>query len=324
MVRHHLCNLFLFINAFSLIASVAPAEDDLAPERPKYFMSRVGSPTNTQEKIDSSFGLALMGGGPSLDSAFKWMARKAPGGDAVVIRAQRVDDSYNNYLFNHIGGFNSVTTISLMNRDDASNAKVLEAVRAAHFIFIAGGNQYNYHRLIKNTLLHKIILDKIAERKIPIGGKSAGLAILGEYYFSAQYSTAETDVVLKDPYDQVVTLENGFLNFNEMKNVVTDTHFSERNRMGRLLVFMARIMSEHKIAPIGIGVDEENAMLIEPDGSSRVVGAGAVYEVRASTPPAVLQKNHPLDFRNLSVRIRTEHGETFKKYSVENGVIKIE
>lgn len=126
-------------------------------------------------------------------------------------------------------------------------------------------------------------VQKIINRKIPfitIGGTSAGLAILGEYIFSASNETAQSSIVLLDPYDDTVTMAGRFLNIPFMDSILTDTHFVARNRMGRMLGFTARIMKDDCFnIPLNativhsVGVDEYSALILNTTtGDVRVVG----------------------------------------------------
>src|SRR5690349_4603674 len=133
-----------------------------------------------------SFGIALMGGGADQADAFRWFLGKAGGGDVVVLRASGTG-AYNPYMMG-LAKLNSVTTIVMKDRAAASDPVVLEKVRNAEAIFFAGGDQWNYVRMWRDTPLSAAIQKRVEEH-VPIGGTSAGLAILGQYYFSARNDT---------------------------------------------------------------------------------------------------------------------------------------
>lgn len=81
----------------------------------------------------------LMGGGPDVDAAFKWMIQKAGGGDFVVIRV-RGADGYNQYVYD-MGGIDSIETLVIKTREAASDPFVLDRIKKAEILFIAGGDQ---------------------------------------------------------------------------------------------------------------------------------------------------------------------------------------
>ena len=143
-------------------------------------------------------------------------------------------------------------------------------------IFIAGGNQFNYHRWWKNTLLESAMNAQI-EKDTPFGGTSAGLAIMGEYYFSAHMGGISSDFAKKNPMTHRILIQTGFLLSPFLQNTITDTHFSERDRFGRLQVFMLRTQMDFGPSPRGIGVDEATSLVVSKDGTACVQGSGKVF-----------------------------------------------
>ena len=63
-----------------------------------------------------------------------------------------------------------------------------------------------------------------------------------------------------------------------LKGVITDTHFVERDRLGRTLVFLARMLQDGMASPArAIAVDSTTAVLVEADGTATVVGKTTAY-----------------------------------------------
>ena len=83
-----------------------------------------------------------MGGGNDLDEAFRWLCRKANGGDFLILRA-RGDDDYNSYI-NGMCKLNSVATLIIPDRDCGPRSRGGEIIRHAEAVFIAGGDQSRY------------------------------------------------------------------------------------------------------------------------------------------------------------------------------------
>ncbi len=250
-------------------------------------------------------GTAMMGGGDDLDEAFRWLCTKGNGGDFLVVRA-RGDDDYNSYI-NGLCKANSVATLILPDRASAEDPAVVEIIRKAEVLFISGGDQAHYINDWKGTPVQDAINEHVAAGK-PIGGTSAGLAVEGEFVYGAlgdkpdDNDLASTDV-LPNPYFERVTLVRGFLIIPHLENLLTDSHFAKRDRMGRTLGFLARIMqdgwSKH---PHEVAVDEKSAVLVEPDGKGTVVGTGkGAYFLRPTHRPDVCKKGEPLTFRKISV-----------------------
>ena len=247
----------------------------------------------------------MMGGGDDLDEAFRWLCNKGNGGDFLILRA-RGDDDYNAYV-NQLCQANSVATLIIPDREAAQDPAVAEIIRKAEVVFIAGGDQANYVRGWKGTPVESAINDSIAAGK-PIGGTSAGLAVEGEFVYSAagdkpddkNLSSAE---VLANPYYERVTLARDFLKIPHLENVITDSHFAKRDRLGRSLGFLARIMKDGwSSSPREVAIDEQSAVLVEADGTATVVGIGkGAYFLRPTQAPEVCEKGVPLTFRGISV-----------------------
>lgn len=269
----------------------------------KYF--RIGNKDDVETK--PSAGVAMMGGGTDLDEAFRWLCNKGNGGDFLILRATG-DDDYNPYV-NGLCKANSVATLIIPNRDAAADPAVAEIIRKAEVVFIAGGDQANYIRGWKGTLVESAINEGIASGK-PIGGTSAGLAVEGEFVYGAlgdkedDKDLASADV-LPNPYFERVTIERNFLKVPHLENLITDSHFAKRDRMGRSIGFLARIMKDAwSSSPREVAIDERSAVLVEADGKAVVVGTGTgkgAYFMRPAHAPEICEKGMPLTFREVNV-----------------------
>jgi len=143
-----------------------------------YIRAIIAIPVQTKYE----FGIAMMGGGSDLDEAFRWLCSKAAGGDLLVLRAHG-DAEYNSYIAG-LCKLNSVATLVISNRDAAQDPRVAAIIRSAQAIFIAGGDQSRYINFWQGTPVQDAINTNISEGK-PIGGTSAGLAVLGEFIYGA-------------------------------------------------------------------------------------------------------------------------------------------
>src|SRR5277367_929624 len=236
-------------------------------------------------------GFALMGGGEQ-DPALKFLCQRANGGDFLILRANTEDDYAQkvNEEMRALCPLNSAATIVFSERDDSDDPKLVERINQAEAIFIAGGDQSNYVRFWQDTPVEDALNRHIAAGK-PIGGSSAGLAVLGEFSFSSMIDTIHSPDALADPMETKVTLSRDFLRIPPLTGIITDTHFAKRDRMGRLLVFLARILQDGWAKQVrAIAVEEGAAVLLEPDGEAKIIGAGPAYFLEAKNPPNVCQK----------------------------------
>jgi cyanophycinase-like exopeptidase len=113
---------------------------------------------------------------------------------------------------------------------------------------------------------------------------------------------ASTDV-LPNPYFDRVTLVRELLRIPHLENLITDSHFAKRDRMGRTPGFLARLIKDGwSLSPREIATDEKSAVLVEADGNGVVVGPGkGAYFLRPTQAPQVCEKGVPLTFRGIKV-----------------------
>lgn len=194
-----LANLFLLFAVFLL----APG----GCAKGKYF--RAGN--STDGSVTPRPGFALMGGGAQ-DPALNFLCERANGGDFLILRANTDDDDAQkgNEEIRALCRLNSAATIVFSEREDSDDPKLIERIRQAEAIFIAGGDQSNYVRFWQDTPVEEAINRHIAAGK-PIGGSGAGLALLGEFSFSSVIDTIHSPAALADPYGNKVTISRDSL-----------------------------------------------------------------------------------------------------------------
>lgn len=247
-----------------------------------YFTGNTTNITTTPE-----FGVCMMGGATENDNAMTWLLQKANGGDIVVLRSTG-SNGYNNYLYSGLGvTVNSVETLVITSVEGATNPYVLNKVANAEMIWFAGGDQWNYVSYFKNNALEDLINYHVNVKGAPIGGTSAGMAILGGRYFSAQNGSVTSAQAMSNPYATNVTLggysgntlpTTDFLNIPFLTNVITDTHYDNPDRRGRHATFMARFRQDYATEIYGIACNEYVAVCIGTDGRARVYGDYPNYQ----------------------------------------------
>ncbi len=222
----------------------------------------------------------------------RWFLQRANGGDILVLRTSG-SDGYNDYLYSSLGvPVNSVETIVCHNADASEDPYVHQKIQQAEAIWFAGGDQWTYVSYWRNTAIDSLINRAIQNRKIVIGGTSAGMAIQGKYYFSAQYGTVSSATALSDPFNELLTVDSAsFLQNNFLEEVITDTHFDNPDRKGRLLAFLARMYSSYGVQSKAIACDEYTAVCIDTHGIAKVFGAHPSYDDNAY----FIQSNCELD-----------------------------
>ncbi len=270
-------NSKLFYYAFALTLLVSVQFSALAQNYDSYF-------TGSSSDISTipSGGVCLMGGATEDDNAMTWFLERANGGDILVLRASG-SDGYNDYLFSELGvNVNSVETIVFNNASASNESYIQQKIQQAEAIWFAGGDQWDYVSYWRNTEINSLINEAISERNIVIGGTSAGMAIQGGYYFSAENGTVTSAAALSNPYDSDVTVDSTpFLSNEYLSDVITDTHYDSPDRKGRQVVFLSRIFTDSGIQAKGIACDEYTAVCIDPNGMASVYGGYPSYDDNA-------------------------------------------
>lgn len=261
-MRHYLVSIILFVSL------AAGAQDPVS-----YFIGDTSDVITT-----TTAGTVLMGGATENDNAMRWFLERSGGGDILVLRASGAD-GYNDYLYTLGILVNSVETIVCPDSASANDPYVLQQIQRAEAIWFAGGDQWDYIRFWKNTLIEDALNAHIQIKQAPIGGTSAGCAIQGDGYFSAENGTIVSSQALNDPFHALMTL--GYSDFLEnplTEGMITDTHFDNPDRRGRMVVFMARLVTESGIAFRGIGIEEYTAVCIDENNIAHVYGSYPSYD----------------------------------------------
>eukprot|EP01116_Phalansterium_solitarium_P023762 TRINITY_DN8498_c0_g1_i1.p1 TRINITY_DN8498_c0_g1~~TRINITY_DN8498_c0_g1_i1.p1 ORF type:complete len:362 (+),score=83.12 TRINITY_DN8498_c0_g1_i1:88-1086(+) len=261
---------------------------------------------NQNAEVPTEHGLMVMGGGTDVDAGFEFMINRSRGGDFLVLRTDD-DDLYNPYIWALAdGGLNSVATLVLLNASASFEAEPVRYLQECEALFIAGGDQWQYYSWWKGTPIQQVIEAKIANGSYPIGGTSAGSMSLSQFVSNAEFDTVESKEALADPYNVEVTLGENFFSVPQLAGLVVDTHFVQRDRMGRLVTFAARLLADvYTPVPVrAIGVDEETVLLIDSAGIVSVrswLVNGSAYFLESSFKPDVCQPKKKLAFGPIDV-----------------------
>jgi len=267
----------------------------------------VGNGCNKDVAPKTSPGVVLMGGGIDTDEAFEWQISNANGGDFVVLRSTGTD-AYNPYIYDLSVSLNktlnSVRTILFSNKYGAQDPEVLNLIRNAEAVFMAGGDQSSYLSYWVGTPVQSILQDKIST--ITIGGTSAGCAVLGNWIYTGEVGSITSSEALSNPYDRYMTITSSpFLKFPFLETFITDTHFVTRDRMGRMLTFLARNYKDFNPSNIpilrSVGIDEHTALLLDiHTGDVTTVGAGTAYICSSDHTPQTCKTRTSLTFKGIS------------------------
>jgi len=248
---------------------------------------------STDKEVQPDFGITMMGGRTEHDVAMQWFLGKANGGDVLVLRASG-SNGYNDYLYTKLGvKVNSVESLVIKTAEAANHPYVIEKIEKAEAIWMAGGDQFNYVSIWGNSKMKDALNKHINKKRGVIGGTSAGMAVLGEWYFSAENGTIQSEEALRNPYHEKAKLGNDFLRIELLKNTITDTHYADRKRQGRHSAFISRIAKEQEKRTFGIACDEYTAICIGADGIAHTFGKSpekenAIYFIQTTCKGSML------------------------------------
>jgi cyanophycinase len=269
-----------------------------------------GNAADAQQSPNLTPGLVLMGGGTDVDAAFQWMCQRAGGGDFVVIRTTGTD-AYNPYIQQLCPQMDSVETIIITSIAGANSAYVSSHIQNAEALWIAGGDQSTYVELWRGTAVQTGVNHLLNSKLAPVGGTSAGLAVLSQFIYTGARGSVTSSQALANPFHRYVTLDRDLFQSSLGTAKLYDSHFVTRDRLGRSLAFLARIVNNGwATQPRGIGIDEETAILVAANGASTMVGAGAAYFLQAPGPAQVVADGTPLTYLNIGV-YKVPQGGTF-------------
>lgn len=236
--------------------------------------------------------LVLMGGGAEVDEASRLFVQAANGGDVLVLRATGSVDSYTGY-FGKVGaspGAASITTLLLADAASSSPPAVACRVDRAEALFLAGGDQWSYLGVWNTGLQARC--QALATRGT-VGGTSAGSMVYGAFAFTAEKGGLTSATALAEPRGPAVTVSKSLYAQPELAHALVDTHFSQRDREGRLLVFAAHMLAAGESTALAIGIDENTALVIDGP-SARVLGSGAVHVYTVAGPLTTFSVGSPL------------------------------
>ncbi|MCY7410271.1 MAG: T9SS type A sorting domain-containing protein [Chitinophagales bacterium] len=262
------------LKKYALVLLVFATKFSIAQTYTSYFKGDTADVSTNQIA-----GTLLAGGATDNDEAMSWFLKRADGGDVVVIRANG-DGAYNDYLYSQLGvNVNSVETIVIPSVSAANNTYVSTQIKNAEALFITGGDQYDYVKYWKDTPVEDAINALINSKHVTVGGTSAGMAIQGDAYFSAQNGTVTSQQAMNNPYGNLVKIGyHDFISNPVLKNTITDTHYDNPDRRGRQTTFLARLMTDYGFRPYGIASEEYTAVCIDENNIAHVYGYYPDYD----------------------------------------------
>lgn len=164
-------------------------------------------------------------------------------------------------LFEKIG-VAEVMEPDVTRRHDGDDDELVEMVRRATGVFFTGGDQLRLTAIVAGTPFGEEVRHRVFNEGLIASGTSAGAAAMSSTMF---ISGSEKGTVRRAD----VGLAPGL---GYWRDTVVDTHFAQRGRVSRMLVIFA-----HNPQILGVGIDEDTAIEVQPGDSFKVIGNGAVF-----------------------------------------------
>lgn len=182
--------------------------------------------------------------------------------------------------------------MDIRTREEANAPENLERLKKADIVMFTGGDQLRLTSIFGGTAFHHMLLERYQNEEFIISGTSAGAAASSNNMI---YQGSSQEALLKG--EVKITGGLGFIN-----NVIIDTHFVQRGRIGRLLYACAS-----NPINLGIGLGEDTGLLISHGNQMEAIGSGLVILVDGThmrhTNITDVQMGEPVSIENLTVHV---------------------
>ncbi len=210
----------------------------------------------------------------------------------------------------------NIGILNIRTREEANDPDNVERLRVADVVMFTGGDQLRLTSIFGGTAFHHLLLEKYEKENFIMAGTSAGAAASSNNMI---YQGSSHEALLKG--EVKITGGLGFIN-----NVIVDTHFVQRGRIGRLLYACAS-----NPINLGIGLGEDTGLLITNGNDMEAIGSGLVMLVDAThmkdTNMTDVDMGEPVSIANLVVHVMTlgDHYDLkAKKLTIHKAVVKAE
>jgi cyanophycinase len=212
--------------------------------------------------------LIIIGGGEKKDGHRKILervAREVGSGKLVVstVGTGEPEEAWKEYrqIFSELG-VKRLDHLDVRNREEALAERTIKILDGARVVFFTGGDQLKITSQLGDSEAYRKI-KKLYDEGGTVAGTSAGASVMSETMLIGG------DGEKSHKTDRMIQMAPGF---GLIRNVVVDQHFAERGRLGRLLAAVAQ-----NPAHLGMGIDENTAVIVHNEESFEVIGEGAVY-----------------------------------------------
>jgi len=212
----------------------------------------------------------------------------------IITTASSIPNQVGNEYINAFKALNAVdvNVLHIKTREESNDPLIVERLKHADVVVFTGGNQLKLSSIIGGTDFHHTLIEKYENEDFIISGTSAGAAACSNNMI---YQGSSSESLRKGEIK--ITGGLGFIN-----NVIIDTHFVQRGRIGRLLYACAT-----NPINLGIGLGEDSGLLITDGHSMEAIGTGLIILVDAThmrnTNVTEVEMGEPVSIENLIVHV---------------------
>ncbi|MEJ7642961.1 MAG: cyanophycinase [Chryseolinea sp.] len=213
--------------------------------------------------------------------------------EVITTASQIPEEVGNEYMkaFTYLGALN-VGVLGIKTREEANAIDTIARIEKANIVVFTGGDQLRLTSILGGTAFHRKILQKYNSEPVVIAGTSAGAAACSNHMI---YQGSATEAMLKG--EVKITSGLGLIN-----NVIIDTHFVHRGRIGRL--FQAVVGNP---MVLGVGLGEDTGLLIIGGSKMEAIGSGLVILVDGryinDTNLTEIELGEPISIDHLVVHV---------------------
>lgn len=164
-------------------------------------------------------------------------------------------------------GLQNVKVLRATSRQEVIDADAEQLLKDVTGVFISGGDQMRLASLLGGTEFARLLEDRVRHTPLVLAGSSAGAAGMSAVMIVRGEATSQ-------PQKNTLRLSPGL---GILKNIIIDQHFTERGRLSRLITAVS-----YNPRQLGIGIDENTAVIISHDGTLEVHGDGTVTIIDGS------------------------------------------
>ena len=199
----------------------------------------------------------------------------------ATIATEYPEKSYQNYknVFSDLG-IKNIDKLDISTREDAFDNKNVELINNSNLLFFTGGDQLRITSMIGGSPVYAAVKE-LCDNGGLIAGTSAGASVMSD----TMIVQGEDD---ESPHKCTLKMSPGL---GLVNNIIIDQHFAQRGRIGRLLTAIAQ-----NPEVLGVGIDEDTAIVVSDKGTAEVIGSGAVYFIDGSS----------IDYSNVSEQYSDE------------------